>query len=196
MLDHVRDLGWPGVMGNTDEMLVHPEALEAFAAQSQAPTAMWDKIREIATATRAALGKERLAWLRGLPMDLFVDDLALVHAQPGDCWRAPAPDASDADLAALYGPLQQRIVIFGHTHLPSIRRLSGRAPQLVINTGSVGLPYDGDPRASYLVLDNGAPTIRRVDYALDHELALLSHCGLPGAAWTAKMLRARAPTLP
>jgi predicted phosphodiesterase len=198
VLDRVRDLGWAGVMGNTDEMLVRPEALDAFAAQSKAPIAMWEKMREIASATRAALGEQRLAWLRGLPGDLVLDDagLALVHARPGDCWRAPAPDASDADLTTLYAPLERRIVAFGHTHLPSIRRLTGTTPQLVINTGSVGLPWDGDARASYLRLDNGDPTIRRVDYDLEKELALLSQCDLPGAAWTAKMLRARAPALP
>ena len=33
----------------------------------------------------------------------------------------------------------------------------------VCNTGSVGSPYDGDPRASYLLIDEGKPAIRRVD---------------------------------
>jgi diadenosine tetraphosphatase ApaH/serine/threonine PP2A family protein phosphatase len=66
----------------------------------------------------------------------------------------------------------------------------------VINTGSVGLPYDGDPRASYLLLDGEQAEIRRVEYDVERELALLADCGLPGAAWTAKMLLARGPTLP
>jgi predicted phosphodiesterase len=196
VLDRVRDLGWPGVMGNTDEMLIRPEALEDFAARSKAPS-LWDAVREIAAATRSALGEERLAWLQALPMELVREDagLALVHARPGDCWRAPAGDASDADLSAMYGVLGQPIAVYGHTHLPSIRRLTG-TPKWLINAGSVGLPYDGDPRASYVLIEGVAPSIRRVEYDVEAELALLAHCGLPGAAWTAKMLRARGPAMP
>jgi predicted phosphodiesterase len=195
VLDQIRDLGFPGACGNTDEMLIRPEALEAFAAQSKAPPVLWDQIRAIAAATRDAIGEERLAWLSALPLSIQRPGLAVVHAQPGDCWRAPAANATDAELQSTYAPLNQPIVVYGHTHLPSIRPLSG-TPRLVINTGSVGLPHDGDPRASYLLLDNEIPTIRRVEYDLDKELQLLAECGLPGAAWTAKMLRASAPTMP
>jgi len=31
IVDRVRDLGWQGVVGNTDEMLFRPESLEEFA---------------------------------------------------------------------------------------------------------------------------------------------------------------------
>jgi predicted phosphodiesterase len=196
VLDQIRDLGFAGVCGNTDEMLIRPEALEAFAAQSKAPPVLWDQIRTIAAATRAALGEERLAWLRTLPLAIQRPGLALVHAQPGDCWRAPAADATDADFEAIYSSLGQPIVFYGHTHVPGIRHLSVPLPKLLINTGSVGLPYDGDPRASYLILDNDVPTIRRVEYDVEKELQLLATCGLPGAEWTSKMLRASRPTMP
>jgi predicted phosphodiesterase len=197
VVDRIRALGWAGVMGNTDEMLVRPQALEDFAGQSKAPARMWDKIREIAAATRAALGEERLAWMRGFPLEIARPEagFALVHARPGDCWRAPAADASDAELETIYGSLAEPVVAYGHTHVPSIRRLSG-TPKLLINTGSAGLPYDGDARASYLLLDDGVPEIRRVEYDLEQEVKLLDACGLPGAAWTAKMLQARGPAMP
>jgi predicted phosphodiesterase len=196
VLDQIRDLGFPGVCGNTDEMLVRPEALESFAAQSKAPPVLWDKIRDIAAATRAALGEERLDWLRTLPPAIERAGLAMVHAQPGDCWRAPAADATDADLEAIYSPLGQPMVVYGHTHVQSIRQFDAPFAKLLINTGSVGLPYDGDPRASYLLLDNEVPTLRRVEYDLEKELQLLATCGLPGAEWTSKMLRASRPTMP
>jgi predicted phosphodiesterase len=202
VLDRIRDLGWLGVLGNSDEMLIRPQALEDFAAQSKAPAAMWDAIRAIAAATREILGEERVDWLRTLPLSLtpseFIRGVALVHASPTSCWRAPAADASDADFEATYSPLGEPIVVYGHTHLPSVRNLgpASQTPRLVINTGSVGLPYDGDPRASYLLLDDGRPTIRRVPYDLVQELQLLAASGLPGAAWTAKMLRASAPSMP
>jgi putative phosphoesterase len=195
IVDRIRSLGWQGVMGNTDEMLVQPDSLEDFASQSSAPLALWVAIREIASATRCLLGDERLAWLRELPRVKTQETFALVHATPQSCWRAPAAEATDAELEAIYGPLGQPIVAFGHTHLPSIRSIAGHL-KLLINTGSVGLPYDGDPRASYLMLEGSTPSIRRVEYNVEKELKALSTCGLPGAQWTEKMLRSSSPQMP
>jgi putative phosphoesterase len=195
IVDRIRALGWQGVMGNTDEMLVQPDSLEDFAGQSSAPPALWTAIREIASATRSILGDERLAWLHELPRVKTLEAFALVHATPESCWRAPAPEATDAELEIIYGPLDRPIVAFGHTHLPSIRNIAGHL-KLLINTGSVGLPYDGDPRASYLILDGSTPSIRRVEYNVEKELKALASCGSPGADWTAKMLRARSPQMP
>jgi putative phosphoesterase len=195
IVDRIRHLGWHGVMGNTDEMLVRPDSLEDFASQSSAPPALWAAIREIALATRSVLGEERLEWLRGQPLVRAEDGFAVVHATPASCWRAPADKATDAELQTIYGPLGQPIVVFGHTHHPSIRHSAGH-PGLLINTGSVGLPYDGDPRASYLLLEGSSRSIQRVEYDLEKELKALASCGLPGAAWTARMLRSSSPLMP
>jgi len=193
IVDYIRDLGWEGVMGNTDEMLVRPGSLEEFASQSTAPAHMWSAIRQIASATRSRLGEERLAWMRDLPLMATMPGLAVVHATPQSCWRAPAAEATDGDLESCYGSLEAPMVVFGHTHIPAIRSLSTK---LLVNTGSVGLPYDRDSRASYLLLDGPTPSIRRVEYRVDRELRALSSCGLPGADWTARMLRASAPLMP
>jgi diadenosine tetraphosphatase ApaH/serine/threonine PP2A family protein phosphatase len=123
------------------------------------------------------------------------EGFALVHATPESCWRAPAAEATDAELETVYGSLGQPVVAFGHTHRSSIRSVAGH-PRLLINIGSVGLSYDGDPRASYLILEGGTPSIRRVEYNIEKELKALSSCGLPGATWTAKMLRTSSPQMP
>jgi putative phosphoesterase len=195
IIDHIRTLGWQGVMGNTDEMLVQPESLEDFASQSSAPPTLWEAIRQIASATRSILGETRLAWLRSLPRVHKQDTFALVHATPQSCWRAPSPEATDAELETAYTQLDCPIVVFGHTHRPSIRNMPGPI-KLLINTGSVGLPYDGDPRASYLLLEGTTPFIRRVEYEIDKELRALAASKLPGALWTAKMLRTSSPQMP
>ena len=195
IVDRVRDLGWPGVMGNTDEMLVRPAALDAFASQSTAPVALWDAIREIASATRTILGKDRLAWIASLPLSHEHAPVGLVHASPSSCWHAPTSDASDAMLEAMFSPLAQPVVVYGHTHRPFVRALAG-AGLTVANAGSVGLPYDGDPRASYVLIENGTVSLRRVAYDLERELRRLGNCGLPGAASTARMLRSASPTMP
>jgi hypothetical protein len=66
---------------------------------------------------------------------------------------------------------------------------------LLINGGSVGLPYDGDPRASYLLLDADTPSIRRVAYDIEKELNFVSSSGFPGADWICRTLRAARPQL-
>src|SRR6202158_5283505 len=67
IVDRVRDLGWRGVVGNTDEMLFRPESLTEFASQLPKLQTMFAAIGEMAAATREMLGEERLAWLRELP---------------------------------------------------------------------------------------------------------------------------------
>src|SRR5271155_3493711 len=84
VVDHIRDLGWQGVVGNTDEMLFQPESLRRVAAQSPHLQPLFAVIEEMATATREALGEERLAWLSSLPLSLTHSPMALVHASPGN----------------------------------------------------------------------------------------------------------------
>lgn len=51
----------------------------------------------------------------------------------------------DADLPAKLGEPRD-LFVGSHTHKPLLRRFNG---SLVVNTGSVGQPMDGDPRAAY-----------------------------------------------
>jgi predicted phosphodiesterase len=194
IVDRIRELGWQGVAGNTDEMLFRPASLTEFASQSPHLQALFAAIGEMADASRQALGEARLAWLRGLPRMQKLGPMAsLVHASPESLWHAPAPEASDAELETVYKPLGQPIVIYGHIHRAFIRRLSGLT---VANTGSVSLSYDGDRRAAYLLLDDSEPAIRRVEYDVHIELKALGGCGLPHADWVARMLESGRPQMP
>lgn len=192
-VDQIRDLGWPGVLGNTDEMLFAPHSLTDFASRLPNLKSMFDAIEEMAAATRDALGEERIAWLETLPRIYKQDSLALVHASPESTWRAPAPEAADEELSAVYTSLERPLVVYGHIHRSFIRTVDGMT---VVNSGSVSLSYDGDPRAAYLLLDGMTPSIRRVEYDIDREVDSLSACGLPHAAWIAKSLRSARPEMP
>src|SRR5215470_8510880 len=55
VVDRIRDLGWPGVAGNTDEMLFRPESLQEFAEQSPKMAPLLAPIEEMAARARAAL---------------------------------------------------------------------------------------------------------------------------------------------
>ncbi len=193
IVDQVRDLGWQGVVGNTDEMLYQPETLWEFAKQSPKLQPLFAAIGEMAAATVEALGEERIGWLRGLPRVQIHGSMALVHASPGDLWRAPGPEASDAELEAVYGKLGKPVAVYGHIHRPFIRY--GPA-MTVVNTGSVSLSYDGDRRAAYLLLDEFQPSIRRVEYDVEREVRAMHDRRLPHADWVAKMLESAAPQMP
>jgi predicted phosphodiesterase len=193
IVDRIRDLGWQGVVGNTDEMLFKPESLTEFAKQSPKLQPLFAVVEEMAVATREALGEDRLTWLRDLPRIQIQGPMALVHASPDRLWRAPQPEASDAELESVYGPLGQPIAIYGHVHRSYVRSVS---KMIVANTGSVSLSYDGDRRAAYLVLDESTPTIRRVKYDVDKEIKALSICGFPHADWVAKILESARPEMP
>ena len=193
IVDQIRDLGWPGVLGNTDEMLFAPESLTKFAIHLPNLKPLWTVIEEMANATGEALGAERLAWLRTLPRIQMHGPMALVHASPGDVWRAPAPDAADAELESVYSPLDRPIAVYPHIHRSFVRSVSNLT---VVNTGSVSLSHDGDRRAAYLLLEDLTPSIRRVEYDVDRELQALATCGLSHADWTAKMLQTASSQMP
>jgi len=187
IIDQVRALGWPGVRGNTDEMLWAPESLAEFAATTPKLGPLLSIIREMIPPTLASIGEERLRWLEGLPHQYSGEGFSLVHASPDDLWRAPMPNASDEELQSTYASLHAQIVVYGHIHRPYIRRLPGMT---VANTGSVSQSYDGDTRASYLVIDGESVTIRRVEYDVESEAEELLRSGLPHADWLARILLA------
>ena len=54
IVDRIRDLGWSGVAGNTDEMLFRPESLSEFASQSPQLQQLFAMIEEMAAAEEHA----------------------------------------------------------------------------------------------------------------------------------------------
>jgi predicted phosphodiesterase len=76
---------------------------------------------------------------------------------------------------------QADIIVFGHTHVPYHRVVDGVH---FINTGSVGRPKDGDPRAGYCIvsIDGDDITVEqvRLPYDVEQTCARLIKAGLPG----------------
>jgi len=143
--------------------------------------------------TREALGEERIAWLGALPRVVIHAPVALVHASPTSAWHSPLRDATAAELESTYSSLAQPIAVYGHIHQSFVRDLAGFT---VINTGSVSQCFDGDPRACYVLIDNGKPNVRRVEYDLEQEINAITECGLPHADWIARTLRSARPQMP
>jgi predicted phosphodiesterase len=76
--------------------------------------------------------------------------------------------------------------VYGHIHRPFVRSLGELT---VANSGSVGMPWDGDPRASYLLIDDGSARLIRVAYDVEREAAILRASRYPDAPRLVEMRR-------
>ncbi len=117
---------------------------------------------------RAALGDAAVGRLAALPFDARVDGARFVHASPVSDVRSFAPEPDPEEDARLLADAAADRLVFGHTHV-AFARTAADGTELV-NPGSVGMPTDGDHRASYALLhDDGRVEHRRVAY--DHALS-------------------------
>ena len=111
--------------------------------------------------------------------------LTLVHGTPvlnTVYWTEDRPDDFNRKMAALAGLKPGDVIAFGHTHKPWHREIDGIH---FVNTGSVGRPKDGDPRAGYVVVDLSGerPAIEfvRVEYDVERAARGIIEAGLPEA---------------
>lgn len=151
-LARLRELDADWIRGNGERWTARPE-------DAPAP------VRDAVARCRELLGDELVADLAALPETLAREDTLYCHASPESDVRSFLPEPADDEPELVHGVTARRLV-FGHTHLPFLRPAVTGSVELV-NPGSVGMPFDGDPRAAYaLVRDDGTVEHRRVAY--DH----------------------------
>jgi predicted phosphodiesterase len=152
---HVRQQGWTTVKGNTDVWITgDPQTVESADDRTM--------LTELAQAHDISADDER--WLLNLPPGHSGSgSILLVHASPGSPFSAPQPDDPSSEFEVYEG--RAALIVYGHIHRAFTRRL--KEGTLVCNTGSVGLPKDGDT-ACYLVIDQKGPELilrhRRVEF--------------------------------
>jgi diadenosine tetraphosphatase ApaH/serine/threonine PP2A family protein phosphatase len=125
-------------------------------------------------------------FLRILPLTAKLDDVTLVHASPREPERWTYI-ANWALAAGIFPHFTTSTCCLGHTHIPGIVADDGRINTLdaghrhIINPGSVGQPRDGDPRASFALLDTDTPSasIIRVPYDVASTATAIRAAGLP-----------------
>jgi diadenosine tetraphosphatase ApaH/serine/threonine PP2A family protein phosphatase len=83
-----------------------------------------------------------------------------------------------------------RLFVCAHIHLPYIRFIDGRC---IVNTGSVGLPFDGLPQASYALVeaegDRFRVTIQRVPYDVEKVVKQFTNGGYPNRDLLIRVVR-------
>jgi predicted phosphodiesterase len=171
---------WPVfLLGNHEEAtLTGPESFNPAAARA----ILWTRTQVDAPLPSPEAAQRRLAFLKSLPQRHSEGDFLFVHGSPYDPaheYVFPEDVRNGIKMWTLFTWVP-RWCFQGHTHLPGVFteapqffapaqvgdefRLTGKA---MINVGSVGQPRDGDPRASYVLLDGDTVRFRRVVYDTD-----------------------------
>lgn len=183
--DLMRDRKIPTICGNHDAVacgLEEPWGFNPVALSA----AMW---------TRERLRKDNLEWLRGLPDTQKFEKIFLaVHGSPNNRnsylfnWEDVLPHIRHVQEQGC------RICFFGHTHSPGIFSRDGvysfndenkfnlKGDKLYfVNPGSVGQPRDGDPRASFGLLDTETLDFQlvRINYPVKQTADKITAAGLP-----------------
>jgi len=153
-----------------------------------------DQIRQAAEWAHDEIGPDRVDWLRRLPSERrwrIGDNLVLVcHGSPGS-QTAGFDQALDASVTVERASrTDARVITCGHTHLPEVRDLGWK---MIVNAGSAGYVFDGDPTASWALIeidgDDVRAEIRRTAFdALAVSNALTAR-GLPGDVYRAATVR-------
>ena len=142
-------------------------------------------VQSAIASVRASLGDELVHGMAGIEQLAEDRDALICHASPPSDVRSFFPEPAD-DEAELLAGVHHRRMVFGHTHLP-FRRISAVHEIELINPGSVGLPFDGDTRASYALLHRDHTVEhRRVEY--DHA-AVAARLRAIGEPWTETVAR-------
>jgi putative phosphoesterase len=132
--------------------------------------------------TREALDPQDLRYLSSLPVSQMatLEDtrFLLVHATPRDPLDEYAPPEVEFWQRRLQG-VDADVICVGHTHQPYVLEVGDK---LVINAGSVGQPRDGDPRASYAIIEDYRVELKRIEYPVDATIRVIQQSALPDDA--------------
>src|SRR5215212_376208 len=176
----LRERRIPGIAGNYDSTV----ATGYKHCGCKAETPRQEELSHLSYEwTRAHVSPETRRVLGELPfrMDLRPmgghksrPKIILVHGTPTLntlYWTEDRPDTFCLKMAKIAGAREGDLISFGHTHKPWYREVEGIH---FLNTGSVGKPKDGDPRAGYVLLeaeeDVRAIEFVRVEYDLERAM--------------------------
>lgn len=130
------------------------------------------------------ISREDQLWLSELPKQFYYEfegvATEMYHATPDSMIGIVYPWATLDELDTMHKHGHTQLVLHGHSHHAYVRQGRGRT---IVNCGSIGLPFDGDNRASYAIADfNGkdmAIQLRRVTYDIEKAILIAKERSMP-----------------
>jgi predicted phosphodiesterase len=195
VIDVLRSLADDGALiigGNTDIAVADFDYAAAFPWMTDGVP---DAIVDAAEWAHDAVGAERLDWLRRLPAERRwrTDDDTLVvacHASPGSQTAGFDQHLDPSVTIERVARTDARVIVCGHTHLPEVRDLGWK---VIVNAGSAGYVFDGDPTASWALIDIADDEvnaeIRRTTFDTLAVANAISARGLAGDVYRAATVR-------
>jgi len=205
VVEEIRRRGIPTIAGNYDEGVGLNSGDCGCAYKTEEDRARGD---ESIAYTNSVVTDETRAYLASLPKHLRITfqsarqsdakplEILLVHGSPRKVNEYLFEDRADASFLRMMAAADADVMCFGHTHKPFHKTIDDaearHGVRHAINTGSVGKPKDGDPRAGYVILHlepNGNLEVQfvRVDYDVERAVHSVEESPLPSAF--AQMLR-------
>lgn len=193
VVERLRALGCPVVMGNADAWLLAPTRREGADDDVR-------RMEEMDLWCAEQLALEDLEFHRTFRPTLELDlgagaSLFCFHGSPSSYDDIVTSTTPDEELVRMLGGREATVMAGGHTHVQIVRRY-GRS--LLLNPGSVGLPYEIDlatgetrnpPWAEYAVATcvDGSLSVelRRTPVDLSAVVAAIRESGMPHAEWWA-----------
>jgi putative phosphoesterase len=173
VVSRVRKAGIPSILGNQE---IEVRTLADRARPDPKRHMLW---------TIAVLKQKNREYLLGLPenRELEVEGVGirLVHGSPHGTFDGMYSSLTSQTLRAWFPGETPRpdVLVGGHTHLPFVRTEDG---MLIVNAGTVGRPLDGDPRASWALLEleegRARARIRRVRYPVSETVRAMKRIGM------------------
>lgn len=164
VLDTIAGHDWPVIQGNHEAFWVDCD--QGKTPDDWMDNGWWGPIQW----GMDSLNRTWFDWMTALPTEYIIDipgapQIQLVHGSPRRLNEGLYTHDPDAVVLDALGGTPYPIVIGAHTHIPMDRHVP---PYWVLNTGSVGAPFNGDIAAQYLMLTwNGQmweAARRRVEY--------------------------------
>jgi putative phosphoesterase len=193
-IDALRDMESSGaviVSGNTDIAVADFDYAAAFPWFTEGVPSAFEAAAEWA---HEQLGDERLDWLRRLPAERRIRDdgtlVLLTHASPGSQTSGFDKDLDPSTTLERLARTDARVICCGHTHLPEVRDFGW---QVIVNDGSAGYVFDGDPTASWALVtiegEEVSAEIKRTEFDTMAVSQAISDRGLAGDVYRAATVR-------
>jgi putative phosphoesterase len=117
--------------------------------------------------------KEHRDFLASFEDTVTVEDVLVCHGSPRSDDETMTSLTPEADVREMLAGVEQRLVVCGHTHVQFDRMVDRTR---IVNTGSVGMPFQA-PSAAYWLLLGPEPELRRTDYDVERTAAKIRASG-------------------